>query len=91
MRITMARISIEYCVECMYLDRALEAAQALFGEFPDSIEALTLTPGSRGVFTVTLDGEAVCDIEPGELPPSVEEIRTSVSRVLSTSAPRERG
>jgi len=79
----MADVQIEYCVECMYLGRALEVAEALLNDFPQQIDGLTLVPGTRGVFTVSLDGESVRAIEPGELPPSVDDVHAKVATALA--------
>ena len=79
----MADVRIEYCVECMYLGRALEVAEALLRDHSDQIDGLTLVPGTRGVFRVSLDGESVRAVEPGELPPSVEDVRAKVASALA--------
>ncbi|MFB6285044.1 MAG: SelT/SelW/SelH family protein [Candidatus Bipolaricaulia bacterium] len=79
----MADVQIEYCVECMYLERALEVTEALLNDFPERIEGLTLVPGTRGVFTVSLDGEPVSEIEPGELPPAVADVHAKVANGLA--------
>ena len=79
----MAEVEIEYCVECMYLGRALEVAESLLNDFPQQINGLILVPGTRGVFTVTLDGEPVREIEPGELPPSVDDVHAKVASALA--------
>jgi selenoprotein W-related protein len=79
----MADVRIEYCVECMYLRRALEVAEALLNEFPQRIDGLTLVPGTHGVFDVSLDGASVRAIEPGELPPSVDEVQSKVATALA--------
>lgn len=79
----MADVQIEYCVECMYLERALEVAEALLTEFPERIHGLTLVPGTRGVFAVRLDGEPVREIEPGELPPAVADVQAKVASALA--------
>lgn len=79
----MADVRIEYCVECMYLGRALEVAEALLNDFPQQINGLKLVPGTRGVFDVSLDGEPVRAIEPGELPPSVDDVHTKVATALA--------
>lgn len=79
----MAEIRVEYCVECMYLGRALEVTEALLNDFPSQIDGLTLVPGTRGVFAVTLDGESVHRIEPGELPPSVNDVHQKVASALA--------
>lgn len=78
----MAKIAIQYCVECMFLDRALEIAKMLLDEYPHEIESLQLVPGSDGVFTIELDQEPIFHIgEEGRLP-SLAEIRTLVEAKL---------
>ena len=62
-----ARITIEYCVECMYLPRTLELARALLEAHPDQIESLTLLPGHEGVFDVSLNDQKIFAME-GVLP-----------------------
>lgn len=79
----MAEIQIEYCVECMYLGRALEVAESLLNDFPQQIDGLTLVPGTRGVFSVTVGGQSVRAIEPGELPPSVDDVCAKVATALA--------
>ncbi len=79
----MADVRIEYCVECMYLGRALEVAEALLRDFSQQIDGLTLVPGTRGVFDVSLDGESVRAIEPGELPPSAGDVHARVATIFA--------
>jgi len=62
-----ARLTIEYCVECMYLSRALELARALLEEHPEQIDSLTLLPGHEGVFDVSLNEQKIFAME-GVLP-----------------------
>lgn len=50
------RIEIEYCVQCRWLLRASWIAQELLSTFDGDIAALTLRPGTGGVFNVSLDG-----------------------------------
>ena len=49
------RIEINYCAQCRWLLRASWIAQELLSTFDGDIEALTLKPGSGGVFDVRLD------------------------------------
>lgn len=49
------RIEINYCAQCRWLLRASWMAQELLSTFDGDIEALTLKPGSGGVFDVRLD------------------------------------
>jgi selenoprotein W-related protein len=50
------RIEIRYCTQCRWLLRAAWIAQELLSTFDGDIEALTLVPGTGGVFDITLDG-----------------------------------
>ncbi len=79
----MAKIAIQYCVECMFLGRALEIAKLLLDEYPQQIKSLKLVPGTNGVFTIELDQEPIyCIGKEGRLP-SVEEIRVLVEPKLA--------
>jgi selenoprotein W-related protein len=49
-------IDITYCTQCRWLLRASWMAQELLSTFDGDIQALTLKPGTGGVFDVTLDG-----------------------------------
>jgi selenoprotein W-related protein len=49
-------VEIEYCVQCRWLLRASWMAQELLSTFDGDIAALTLKPGTGGVFNVSLDG-----------------------------------
>lgn len=49
-------IEIQYCTQCRWLLRASWMAQELLSTFDGDITALTLKPGTGGVFDVTLDG-----------------------------------
>ena len=50
------RIEIEYCVQCRWLLRASWIAQEILSTFDGDVVALTLKPGTGGVFNVSLDG-----------------------------------
>ncbi len=62
-----AEIEIEYCVECMFLPRAIELAQALLTNHADKIKSLALVPGHDGVFDVTVNNKKIFAME-GVLP-----------------------
>ncbi|HED04796.1 MAG TPA: SelT/SelW/SelH family protein [Candidatus Fraserbacteria bacterium] len=81
----MAQVQIEYCVECLYLARALETAQALLESYADQLSSLELLPGSRGVFTVTLDDRVLYRMKEGEWRlPSPELLKRQVGEALSS-------
>lgn len=50
-------IVIHYCTQCRWLLRASWMAQELLSTFDGDIAALTLKPGTGGVFEVHLDGD----------------------------------
>lgn len=50
-------IEIHYCTQCRWLLRASWMAQELLSTFDGDIEALTLKPGTGGVFDVHCDGQ----------------------------------
>lgn len=78
----MIRILIEYCVECLFLGRAIEAAQALLNEYVEHIESLTLKPGHDGVFNVFANGCLIITATETGMPPSVEAITKSIRPYL---------
>ena len=82
----MARIGIEYCVECMFLGRALEIAKLLLEKFPQEIESLELIPGTDGAFLITLDGEPVYRISADGRLPAPDEIKRRLESKLRMHA-----
>lgn len=57
----MTRVTIEYCVPCGLLDRAVEMQTELLQLFGQQLETVALRPGDGGVFRVYADGETVYD------------------------------
>ncbi|MBA3449033.1 MAG: SelT/SelW/SelH family protein [Pseudaminobacter sp.] len=55
------RIEITYCTQCMWLLRAAWMAQELLSTFGVELGAVTLVPGTGGVFTVTCDNYLIWD------------------------------
>ena len=52
-------VEIHYCTQCRWLLRAAWMAQELLTTFDQEIAALTLRPGTGGVFEVRANGELV--------------------------------
>lgn len=50
-------IEINYCTQCRWLLRAGWMAQELLSTFDGDLTAVTLRPGTGGVFDILLDGE----------------------------------
>lgn len=54
-------ITITYCTQCNWLLRASWMASELLSTFGSDVGAVTLVPGTGGVFTVDVDGERIWD------------------------------
>lgn len=81
---TLPSVEIEYCRQCRWLLRAAWMAQELLSTFEEEIAAVTLRPGTGGVFTVSVDGEAVWSrVDEGRFP----EIAELKQRVRDRVAP----
>ena len=78
----MIRILIEYCVECLFLGRAIETAQALLNEYAEHIESLALKPGHDGVFNVFVDDQLIATVTEAGMPPRVEAVTKSIRPYL---------
>jgi len=52
-------VRITYCTQCNWMLRAAWMAQELLSTFGADLGAVTLVPGTRGVFEITLDGETI--------------------------------
>jgi selenoprotein W-related protein len=50
-------VEINYCTQCRWLLRAGWMAQELLSTFEGDLAAVTLRPGTGGVFDIVLDGE----------------------------------
>jgi selenoprotein W-related protein len=50
-------VEINYCTQCRWLLRAGWMAQELLSTFDGDLAAVTLRPGTGGVFDIALDGE----------------------------------
>ncbi|MEU5763436.1 SelT/SelW/SelH family protein [Nocardia sp. NPDC047648] len=55
----MARVAIEYCIQCRWLLRAGWMAQELLSTFATDLDEVALRPGSGGIFRITVDGEQI--------------------------------
>jgi selenoprotein W-related protein len=54
-----AAIRIAYCTQCNWMLRAAWMAQELLSTFGPEIGAVTLVPGTGGIFEIHLDGELI--------------------------------
>lgn len=59
----MVDVEIEYCVPCGHLDRAQRLQGAILSEYGQQVDGVRLVTGDGGVFTVTVDGDLVFDVD----------------------------
>lgn len=52
-------VTIEYCVPCSYLPKAVQVVDELMGNYQHVIGNLTLITGTRGVFDVRVDDRLI--------------------------------
>ena len=72
------RVEITYCTKCRFLLRAAWLAQELLTSFEAELGAVTLVPGSGGIFEVTLDGEVIATDREGAPMPDVRDVKRAV-------------
>jgi selenoprotein W-related protein len=56
---TKPAITIAYCTQCNWLLRSAWMAQELLSTFSQELSAVTLLPGTGGIFEIRIDGELV--------------------------------
>ncbi|HVL19718.1 MAG TPA: SelT/SelW/SelH family protein [Amaricoccus sp.] len=71
-------VTITYCTQCNWLLRAAWMAQELLQTFPDELGAVSLVPGTGGIFQIAVDGTAVWDRRTDGGFPDVRALKTLV-------------
>jgi len=56
---TKPAVTIAYCTQCNWLLRSAWMAQELLSTFSQELSAVTLLPGTGGIFEIRIDGELV--------------------------------
>ncbi|WP_437563602.1 SelT/SelW/SelH family protein [Sorangium sp. So ce542] len=79
-------VAIRYCPKCRWLTRAAWLAQELLITFPDEIDVL-LSPGSSGIFEVTLDGALLFSRASAERFPEPKELKQSIRDRIAPDRP----
>lgn len=54
-------VTIEYCVPCGHLDRAIQVQRQLLIRYGRALDSVTLRTGDGGVFKIAVDGQLVMD------------------------------
>ena len=62
----MTDVEIHYCVPCGHLDRAQQLQHAILDRYGQEVDRVALQTGDSGVFTVSVDGEQVFDVDEDE-------------------------
>lgn len=70
-----SQVEIEYCTQCRWLLRAAWLAQELLTTFETELKAVTLAPGTGGIFEVRLDGETIFSRKRQERFPEAKELK----------------
>jgi selenoprotein W-related protein len=69
------KVEIEYCAQCRWLLRAAWLAQELLTTFESELAAVTLMPGTGGIFEVRLDGATIFSRKQEERFPEARELK----------------
>lgn len=62
----MPSVTIQYCVPCGHLDRAVSLQRAILETHGLEVDQVALATGDSGVFTVDIDGDRIFDVEEDE-------------------------
>lgn len=75
-------VTIEYCTQCRWLLRAAWMAQELLTTFEGELKALTLQPGSGGVFEVRLNDAVIFNRKDHGRFPESKELKQLIRDVI---------
>ena len=76
-------MSIEYCTQCRWLLRAAWLAQELLTTFEADLEAVSLQPGTGGIFEVRLNDVVIFNRKQAERFPESKELKQLIRDVIS--------
>ena len=72
------QIEIRYCTQCRWMLRAGWMAQELLTTFEQEIGSVALSPGTGGVFDITVDGEKIWSRQESGRFPDIKELKQLV-------------
>jgi selenoprotein W-related protein len=75
-------INIEYCTQCRWLLRAAWMAQELLTTFEDELKAVSLQPGTGGIFEVRLNGVVIFNRKDHGRFPESKELKQLIRDVI---------
>src|SRR3954452_15441050 len=76
-------VEIEYCTQCKWLLRAAWMAQELLVTFEQELGALTLVPGTGGVFRIRVNGTVIWCRKEAWAFPEIQELKRLVRDVVA--------
>ena len=76
-------VEIEYCTQCRWLLRAAWLAQELLTTFDADLKAVSLMPGTGGVFEVRLNGAVLYSRKTEGRFPESKEIKQLIRDVIA--------
>jgi selenoprotein W-related protein len=71
-------VEIQYCTLCRWLLRAAWMAQELLSTFEQELAAVTLRPGTGGIFEIRVDGELLWSRKVAGRFPEITELKQLV-------------
>jgi len=83
----LPRIAIHYCTQCRWLLRAAWMAQELLTTFESEIGAVSLVPGTGGIFEVTVDGRRVWSRAKEGRFPDIKELKQRLRDIIAPEKP----
>ena len=79
------RLEIEYCTQCRWLLRAAWMAQELLSTFGPELGAVTLVPGTGGIFEIRVDDALVWERKRDGGFPDVKALKQRVRDAVAPS------
>ena len=76
-------VNIEYCTQCRWLLRAAWLAQELLTTFEADLKAVSLQPGTGGIFEVRLNEQVIFSRKQAGRFPESKELKQLIRDVIS--------
>jgi selenoprotein W-related protein len=86
---TKHQVEIEYCTQCRWLLRAAWLAQELLTTYESDLSAVSLEPGTGGIFEVRLNGTLIFSRKVAGRFPESKELKQLIRDVIDP--PRDLG
>ena len=80
---TEYRVEIEYCTQCRWLLRAAWLAQELLTTFEQDLTAVSLKPGTGGIFEVRLNETLIFSRKAASRFPESKELKQLIRDVIA--------